>query len=102
MANESYFDPSIHGQGFEGLLNYSNLLVDGWFVTGFLVFIFAVMTYVLSKSEWRMPGVLAFSSFTCFVTAMIFRLFTTVNEMIIFLTIIMTAFFVVWALLTDR
>ena len=84
----AYYSAATDGIGFEGILNYVNMLYDGWFVNLFILFIAIVTTFVLSKSEWKMSGVIAFTAFLIFITAMIFSLFTQVNGYIIFVSII--------------
>lgn len=97
---EPYYNSS-YGNGLEGFMNYANILVDGWFVNGFIFAMFVIMTYVMSKSDWRMPGVLSFSFFTCMITAWIFRLFTVVNETLIFALAFGLGLSIVWAVI-DR
>ena len=99
---EPYFNTAADGQGLEGLMNYGNKLVDGGMVTGFLFFIFVASTYVLSKSEWKLPASFAFSSLVCLLLAMIFKLFTVVNEIIIFILIVSLAGSILWAILSER
>ena len=98
---EPYYNSS-YGTGLEGLFNYTNLLVDGWLVNSFLVVIFLITTYVLSKSEWELSSVVAYSFLITFISSMFFRLFTQVNEMIILLTIIGLAGSVTWNILSRR
>ena len=84
---EAYYNATAHGTGIEGFLNYANVLVDGWFATMFIVFIWLSSVYVGSKSDWKLSGVMSFSFFLCLVSAMIMRLFTIVNETVIFVCI---------------
>ena len=93
---------STYGNGFEGLLNYSNELVGGMFVNAFLFVVFVITTYVLSKSEWKMSAVLSFSFFVCLLIAMIFKLFTTVAEAVIFILIIGLAGSVLWSIISAK
>ena len=83
----AYYNSS-YGQGFEGIINYVNTLTSGWFVNLFIIFIFIATTFTLAKSEWKMANVFAFSFFLIFITAMIFSLFTEVNNYITFVSII--------------
>jgi hypothetical protein len=84
---EPYYNATAHGTGIEGFMNYANVLVDGWMATFFIVFIWLASVYVGSKSEWKLSGVVAFSFFLCLISAMIMRLFTIVNETVIFVCI---------------
>lgn len=80
---EPYYNVSW-GEGIPGVLNYTNSLVDGWLVNLFLIFTFIVMTYVGSKSEWKITNVVATSCFVTFVAAMIFSLMVEVNTILLF------------------
>ena len=84
---EPYYNVSSHGTGIEGFMNYANVLVDGWMATAFITFIWLITLYVGSKSEWEIKSVLAFSFFLSLITIMILRLFTIVNEVLIFVCI---------------
>lgn len=97
---EPYFNATLYGNGFEGFLNYANTLVEGWFVNVFIFVMFVISTYVMSKSEWKLPGVLSFSFFLCFITTIIFKIFTTVNEMLIFILAIGLAGSLFWAIIS--
>ena len=81
---EGYYNATAHGLGFEGFVNYTNLLVDGWMSTFFLAFIWLATLFVGNKSEWRMSSTLSFSFLLCLVSAMILGLFTIINEVVIF------------------
>jgi len=98
---EPYYNLS-YGVGAEGLFNYANLLVEGWLVNSFLIVIFLISTYVLSKSEWELSSSVAYSFFITFISCMFFRLFTQVNEMIILLTIVGLAMSITWNILSRR
>jgi len=98
---EPYYNLS-YGTGLEGLVNYSNLLVDGWFSTLFLAFVWIAATFVLSKSEWKMPGIMAFASFVTLILAWVLTTVTAVGDYWIFLLAIMTAGFTAWAVLDNR
>lgn len=99
---EPYYNITEYGQGMEGFLNYANLLVDTWFVNAFLMFVFIVSVYVLSKSEWKLPGVVSFSFFICLITSFIFRLFTVVNPLIIFILIAGLGVSIAWAIISEH
>ena len=93
---EPYFNVTSHGAGFEGFVNYANVLVDGWLATLFIAFIWLSVLYVGSKSEWKLSGVMAFDFLLCLVSTMIIRLFTIVNETVVFVCIFGLAISVFW------
>ena len=93
------FYNSSFGPGIEGVINYCNTITDGWFSNLFLIFIFIVSTYSLSKSEWKMNSALTFSFFLVFLSAMIMRVFMQINALIIYVAIIglaITVFAGIW------
>lgn len=77
-----------YGPGMEGILNYVNEITSGWFANLFLLFIFIISMYTLTKSEWKLNSVLAFSFFLIFITSMVMRLFIKVNILIMYVAII--------------
>ena len=96
---ETYYDPITDGIGIEGFLNWANLTVDGWMATAFLFFIWLAFVYVGSKSEWKLPGVMAFSFFVCFIASMIMRVFTQINIVVIFVIFFGMAGSVLWSII---
>lgn len=96
---EAFYNSSLSGKGFEGLINYSNNLVDGWFVILFLAFVFIASEVTLAKSEWSTPGITAFSFFICLISALILQLFTTVPEVMIFIIIIGMGLSIAWGIM---
>lgn len=99
MTTQPFFNNS-YGLGIEGFLNYSNILVEGWLVNLFVTFVFFASLLTLSKSEWSAPGVSAFSFFIALITALLFKLFTAVNEMLIFILAIGLALSIGWGLIS--
>jgi len=99
---EPYYNVTTHGTGIEGFMNYANVLVDGWMATAFIVFIWLSTVYVGGKSEWKMSGVMAFSFFLCLITSMIIRLFTIVNELVIFVCIFGLGASVFWMVIERK
>lgn len=93
---EPYYNIS-YGKGFEGLANYANELVGGTMSLFFLLFVFIAMSYVLSKTELRLPGRMAYTFLVCLIIAMIMKLFMAVNEVAIFGCIIGLAISLIWA-----
>lgn len=84
---EPYYNNS-YGVGIEGVFNYVNELTTGWFGNLFLIFIFIASFTALSKSEWKMSGVLSFSFFLVFITGMIMQLFMQINPIVIYAAVI--------------
>lgn len=99
MYPEPFYNMSLYGGGFEGVINYANLLVSGWLTNLFLIFIFFASEVTLSKSEWSIPGITAFSFFVCLLSEFILSLFTTVNQIAIFITIIGLAGSIAWGVI---
>jgi hypothetical protein len=81
-----YMNTSEYGVGLEGFINYANMeLTNGWMISAFLLVFYGLSIYVFSKSEWKLGGIIAFNSFIFFILGMIAQIFTTVNQMIIFI-----------------
>jgi len=93
---ETYYNAATDGLGIEGFLNWANLTVDGWMASAFLFFIWLSIVYVGSKSEWKLSGIVTFGFFVCFISSMIFKVFTTVNPMAIYLIIFGLAGGIFW------
>ncbi len=96
---EAYYDPTIDGLGIEGFMNWANMTVDGWMATAFLFFIWLSFVYVGSKSEWKLSGIMAFSFFTCLIVVGMFKLFTTVNDLAVYVIIFGLAASIFWAVI---
>lgn len=84
---ESYYNVTAHGTGFEGFINYANLLVDGWMSILFIAFVYLATMFAGSKSEWSRSGVSAFGFLLCLISSMILSLFTVVNPIVTFVCI---------------
>ena len=93
---ELYYNVTADGPGIEGFMNYANTLVNGWMATSFIVFIWLSSIYIGSKSEWKLSGVMAFSFFLSLISAMIMRLFTIVNQTVIFVCIFGLGISIFW------
>lgn len=87
---EPYYNIS-YGQGFGGVINYTNTLVDGYLVMAFVAFLYIIIMFVGSKGEWKLSGVSAVASLLCLITAMGFRLITTVNDLVIYASALILA-----------
>lgn len=98
---EPYYNLS-YGTGLEGVVNYASVITDGLLPPVFISVIGIIMVYVLSKSEWKMPGIVAFTAFTTLIMSFIFKLVTPVNELFIFGQVIILALSVVWAIISEN
>jgi hypothetical protein len=96
---EPYYNASTHGLGLEGFFNYANVLVNGWLVNLFLLFVFGASIYVMGKGEWKPYNVFTYACLVTFLAAMIFRLFTVVQEQIIFVAGVGIAVGIFWGIL---
>jgi hypothetical protein len=83
-----YFNASVHGQGMEGAVNYSNAVVGNLFIPAFLIAIYIVALYVWSKSDFKMGGGIFFISFVLFLMAIIAQTFATFNQIVIFIFVV--------------
>lgn len=98
---EPYYNAS-YGNGMEGIVNYVSQLTDGMLPPVFIGVIGVIMMYVLSKSEWKMPGIVAFTSFTCLLLAFMFKLVTPVNELFIYGLALLLAISIVWSIISEN
>ena len=98
---EAYWNSS-YGNGLEGILNYSSVLTDGWFSLMFLSAIFIIILYVMSKSEWKMPGIIAFASFVTMILAWTMKLFMVVSEQFIFTLALLLAGSLAWSIISEN
>ena len=93
---------SSYGLGFEGFLNYGSQLTDGWFSVAFLSAIWIITVYVMSKSEWKIPGIVSFASFIVLILSWIMKLFMVVNETFIFTLALLLAGSLTWSILSEN
>lgn len=91
-----------YGAGFEGILNYTNEITNGWFGNLFIAFIFIATLVTLSKSDYKIPGVLSFCFVLTLITSMIFSLFMEIEPYIIFISIIGLGISVAWGIITKN
>lgn len=98
---EPYYNTSF-GTGFEGVLNYTNELVDGMLGVVFIASLFVIMMYVLSKSEWRMSASLVFTSFICMLLSWILSLMIAFNEYYLYAITIIFAGSVIYAVIDNQ
>jgi len=98
---DPYYNIS-YGPGIEGFMNWGNTITDGWMANAFLFFVWVTSTYVLSKSEWKLSGVVAFSFFICLISAMIIRVFTIVNSLAIYIILFGLAGSIFWMVIEGR
>ena len=80
-----YFNSSNSGSGIEGAVNYVNSLTNYWMISIFLVVLYILSIYVMSRSEWKLGGSIAWISFIFFIIGWIVQTFTQINQLIIFI-----------------
>jgi len=102
LADEPYYNMTSSGKGFEGILDYDNNLVDGYFVIAFLAFIWVVVYVVMEKAGFNEPTGAAFAFFLSLITSFIFALFTTVATYAIFLLALGLAGSIFWLIIKGR
>lgn len=100
-ALEPYYNSS-YGLGIEGILNYTNELVDGYFILAFLAFIWGVTYMGTSKANYNEPACLAFAFLLTFISSLFFTLFTTVSNYAIFLSAFGLAGSIFWMIIKGR
>lgn len=86
----------------EGVLQYTNSLVDNMMGVVFIASLFIIMTYVLSKSEWKMSANVVFSSFVCLLLSWILSLFMEFGEVYIYYLALIFAGSVIWAIIDNQ
>ena len=99
---EEYYNSTFSGQGFEGILNYANSLVNNLLGVAFIFTLFVIMIYVLSKSEWKMSANLVFTSFVCLLLSWIFSLFIVMPEKFLYFLAILLAGSVIWSVIENQ
>lgn len=98
----NYYNSS-YGLGFEGLVNYANILTDYWFVPFFLAFIFIALVATFSKDrQFPMSAIVAFSLVMVMMAAFVFKLVTVVNESLIYVVIAALGLAVAWGIWQAR
>ena len=83
VAKEPMFNASVHGLGFEGFLNYANVLVDGALVTIFMIVLFIIMQTTFYKSKYGVGVTIMYNCMFCLLASATLKLFTTVNELLL-------------------
>jgi len=98
---EPYYNLS-YGTGLEGVTNYANELVDGLMGVTFIVSMYVVMIYVLSKSEWKMSANIVFTSFVCLMLTWFLSLFISIPEKFVYIQAILLAGSVIWSVIDNQ
>jgi hypothetical protein len=99
---EPYFNNS-YGPGFEGVVDYVNTLTDFWFVPVFLGFILIALIATFSKDkQFPMSAVVAFSLVVVMLGLFLFKLVTSVSEIIVYVVIVALALAVAWGWWSSR
>jgi riboflavin transporter FmnP len=94
---------SSYGLGFEGIVNYANILTNYWFVPFFLAFVlFALITTFSKDRQFPMSAIIAFSLVIVMMAAFVFKLVTVVNESVIYIIIAGLGIAVAWGIWQAR
>jgi len=101
LAIEPYYNSS-YGPGIEGVLNYDNSLVNGYFVVAFLAFIWLVIYVGMSKAGYNEPTGTSFAFLLSLITSFFFALFTTVPTYVIFVLAVGLAGSIFWMIIKGR
>jgi len=99
---EEYFNITAYGSGFEGIVNYTNHLVNNLLGVSFIFTLFVIMIYVLGKSEWKMSANLVFTSFVCLLLSWIFSLFIVMPEKFLYILAVLLAGSVIWSVIENQ
>ena len=92
-----------YGNGFEGIVNYANSVVDWWMVPFFMIFVFLALVLTFSKDrQFPMSAILAFGFFVALIVGGIFKLATVVSEYMIYLALVGLALAVAWGIWQSR
>ncbi len=100
----AYYNVSF-GNGLEGIVNFSNWLVNWWLVPVFAIFIFIAIAVTMSKREdkqYPMSAILAYSLFGVFIVVVIFKLMTNVQEYLIYVVGVALALAIAWGIWQTR
>lgn len=98
---EPYYNLS-YGTGLEGVMNYTNSLVNNMLGVTFIASLFIIMIYVLSKSEWKMSANIVFTSFTCLLLTWILGLFIVISERFLYVLALILAGSVIWSVIENQ
>ena len=99
-----YYNSSF-GTGFEGIVNYSNLLTDLWMVPIFLIFVFIAIVGTLSKREdkqFPVSAIVSYALLAVLIAAIIFKLMTSVPEYIIYMVVVSLGIAIAWGVWQTR
>jgi len=97
-----YYNSSF-GNGFEGIVNYANILTDYWFVPFFLAFVLFALISTFSKDrQFPMSAIIAFCLVIVMIAAFVFKLVTVVNESVIYVIIAALGIAVAWGVWQSR
>ena len=95
---QPYYNIS-YGTGFEGIVNFANSLTGFWLVPIFLLFVVTTLVVTFSRDrQYPISGILAFSLMIAFFGAMLFKLVTMVNEVVIYLLVVGIAVSIMWGI----
>jgi len=86
--------PPENMSGMMDLVSYSNVLVEGLFGTGILI-VLAVISMIATKN-FSTEKSFAFTSFLCFLVALLFRFMNIINDGVFYIVVLFLAGSIVW------
>jgi len=85
------FNTTIHGEGLEGFINWTNIISGNLMVSLFIIFL-AVVGYIVGKKQGlSATTAIALSGILIIILTPIFQLFTIVNGQLVIAGLIMVA-----------
>jgi hypothetical protein len=85
------FNTTIHGEGLEGFINWTNIISGDLMVSLFIIFL-AVVGYIVGKKQGlSATTAIALSGILIIILTPIFQLFTIVNGQLVIAGLIMIA-----------
>jgi len=86
--------PPQNLSGMIDLVSYANVLVEGWFGTGILI-VLAVISLISTKN-FSTEKSFAFTSFLCFLVALLFRFMNIISDSVFYICVIALVGSAVW------
>ncbi|NCD05865.1 MAG: hypothetical protein EOL97_07075 [Spirochaetia bacterium] len=83
------FNATTYGNGFEGFVNWTNLIANGWMISIFILAVSAVGYIVGKKQGMSSSSALVMAGILIVILTPLFQLFTVVNGQIIIAGLIM-------------
>ena len=99
---EIYYNATEHGFGLEGIINYTNTLIDGMLGISFISVLFVIMMFVLSKSDWKTSANLVYTSFVCMLLSWTLSLFIEMNELFLYALTLIFAGSIIFSIIDNQ